>query len=166
MNQALALPDEEDYPQSQPWELKKLKPMHQQVAALLAQGMKNVEIAAICEITPQYITMLLRQPLFKQYVSDKCEAAGVRMEALFEQSVEVIAHTLANGSEGGKLKAARLQLEGTKRLGRNDAPINDGAGATDRLERLAARLIELNARSQTLHPQISEPILDAEFTEK
>jgi hypothetical protein len=150
----------EDYPAETQWELKKLKPIHQQVAALIAQGMPNVQVAKTCGITPQYITMLLRQPLFKQYLNEKCEAVGVRMEALFEQSVEVIANTLQNGSEGGKLKAARLQLEATKRIGRGETAIVDGAGALDRLERLATRLTTLNQRSREV-----TPIVDAEFTE-
>lgn len=156
------VPAEDDYPPVLQWELKKLKPMHQQVAALLAQGMTNVDIARICEITPQYITMLLKQPLFKQYLSEKCEAVGVRLEALFEQSVEVIAHTLKNGSEGGKLKAARLQFEATKRIGRGEVAIVDGAGSIERLERLAARLTQLNHKSR----QVQEgEITDAEFTQ-
>ena len=152
----------EDYPSQLQWELKKLKPVHQQVAALLAQGMTNVDIARIAGITPQYITMLLKQPLFKQYLSEKCEAVGVRLEALFEQSVEVIAETLKNGSEGGKLKAARLQFEATKRIGRGEIAIVDGAGSVERLERLAARLTQLNHKSR----QVQEgEITDAEFKE-
>lgn len=152
--------ESEDYPSQMQWELKKLKPVHQQVAALLAQGMPNVDIARIAGITPQYITMLLKQPLFKQYLSEKCEAVGVRLEALFEQSVEVIAETLKNGSEGGKLKAARLQFEATKRIGRGDVTIVDGAGALDRLERLAGRLTALNQKARE-----DTPIINAEFME-
>ena len=151
-----------DYPPEKRWELKKLKPVHQQVAALVAQGLTNVKIASMCGITPQYITMLMNQPLFRQYLQEKCEAVGVRMEALFEQSVEVIANTLQNGSEGGKLKAARLQLEATKRIGRGEVNIVDGAGTADRLERLAARLIQLNDRSRQVQPEV----LEGEFVER
>ena len=164
MDQALAVPDEDDYPSTQQWTLQKLSPTHQQVAALVAQGMKLVDIAPIVSLTPAYISLLLRQPIFKQFVSEKCEAAGTRMEALFEQSVEVLADTLKNGSEGGKLKAARLQLEATKRIGRNEQPSTDGAGAVDRLERLASRLIQLNTPTTLTEPAL--PILDAEFTER
>ena len=85
-------------PDKPKWELKELKPLHRQVASLLAQGMKNVDIAAICNITPQYVTMLIQQPLVKAYIAEMCEIVGVRMEALFAQSVDVIANTMQNSS--------------------------------------------------------------------
>lgn len=131
------------------WELKKLKPLHKQVASLVAQGAKNTEIAQMLGITPQYVSMLLSQPLVKQYLGEMCDAVGVRMEALFEQSVEVIAETMRTGSEGGKLKAARLQLEATKRIGRPDPTAALGQGNVDRLERLAERLILLQTNVRT-----------------
>jgi hypothetical protein len=127
------------------WEMKKLSPKHQQVAALVAQGMKFVDIAALVDYTPQYITMLVAQPLMRSYIAEKCAIAGTRLEALFAQSVEVIADTMKNGSEGGKLKAARLQLEATKRIGRPDPNAGTGASNVDRLEQLAERLIMLQA---------------------
>jgi hypothetical protein len=125
------------------WELKKLKPNHKQLAALLAQGYKNVEAAAIVGVTPQYITMLMGQKLFFQECQRLASVAGVRLEALTEQSVEVIADTMKNGSEKGKLAAARLQLEATKRIGRPD-PMRGGAEVDpDRLLTLSTRLVEL-----------------------
>lgn len=125
------------------WELKKLKPMHMQVCALLAQGMKNVDIARICSITPEYVTMLLRQPVIKQYISQMSEVAGTRLEALFEQSVEVITDVMKNGSEANKMKAVRLHGELTKRIGRPDPMANSQNVNTDRLEKLAERLLFL-----------------------
>jgi hypothetical protein len=127
------------------WEMKKLSPKHQQVAALVAQGMKFVDIAALVDYTPQYITMLVAQPLMREYIAEKCAIAGTRLEALFAQSVEVIADTMKNGSEGGKLKAVRLQLEATKRIGRPDPNSGLGSSNVDRLEQLAERLIMLQA---------------------
>lgn len=125
------------------WELKELKQKHRDVASLFAQGMKNVEIARMCDITPEYVHMLLKQPLVRAYIADMCEHVGIRMEALFAKSVDVIAETMQNGSEAGKLKAARLQLEATKRIGRPDPNAGLVAGSTDRLEKLAERLIQL-----------------------
>ncbi len=127
------------------WELKELKPMHKQVASLVAQGMKNVEVAQICNITPEYVSMLLRQPLVRTYIAEMCEVVGTRLEALFEKSVEVIAETMKSGSNGDKLKAARLQLEATKRIGRPDPNAGLDRGNVDRLERLAERLISLQS---------------------
>jgi len=127
------------------WEMKKLKPMHMQVASLCAQGLRNVEIAGIVGITPVYVSMLLKQPLVKEYIAEMCEVVGVRLEALFEKSVDVIAETMVNGTEKGRLAAARLQLEATKRIGRPDPNAGMERTGADRLERLANRLIDLQS---------------------
>lgn len=130
------------------WELKKLSPKHKQVAALVAQGMKLVQVGAIVELRPEYISMLLRQPLMKQYIQQMSEAVGTRMEALFEQTVEVIADEMANGSGANKLKAARLQLEATKRIGRPDPSAGGHNTDVDRLTKLAERLLYLQSNQR------------------
>lgn len=157
------------------WELKKLKPMHLQVCALLAQGMKNVDIARICEITPEYVTMLLRQPLVKQEVNRIAEIAGTRLEAMFVQSVDTIAETMANGSHADKMKAVRLQLEATKRIGRPDLSPKGVEDTAGRLEFLAERLVGLlntqklragNETAETVSYKevgVERPVLEATF---
>lgn len=132
--------DDEQQEEKQQWLLKKLKPQHLQVCALLAQGMQNKKVAAAVGVTPEYITMLLRQPLIKEEVMRLSEVAGVRLEGMFTQVVEVIGEALTSGSHSEKLKAGRLHGELTKRIGRYD-PV--GVGTTDgeeRLNRLADRL--------------------------
>ena len=149
------------------WELKELKPMHKTVASLFAQGKKNVEIAAICDCTPQYVGMLLRQPLVKAYISEMCEVVGTRLEALFAQSVEVISDAMTNGTTNEKLKAARLQLEATKRIGRVDPNVSGTGANVDRLERLAERLISLQARARNggTFNEDGTPVEEAELQE-
>jgi hypothetical protein len=127
------------------WILKELKPMHKQVCAFLAQGMKNVDVARLCQITPEYVWMLTQQPLVKQYIAQMSEVAGTRLEAMFEKTVDVLAETMENGSESGKLKAVRLTLEATKRIGRPDPMANSQNVNTDRLEKLAERLLFLQS---------------------
>jgi len=83
--------------------------------------------------------------LVKAYIAEMCDVVGTRMEALFAKSVDVIAETLDKGSESGKLKAVRLQLEATKRIGRSDGIVGLDRGNTDRLEKLAERLIQLQS---------------------
>lgn len=150
MNARLDLDDEDGYGlEVKPeWEMKKLKPVHKQICALLAQGMRNVDIARLMDVVPEYITMLLRQQLIKQEIARISEVAGARLEAMFEQSVDVIAETMQNGNHGNKLKAARLQLEATKRIGRPDPLAGTNVDNTDRLERLAERLTGLLVKSQ------------------
>lgn len=127
------------------WQMKKLKPIHKNVASLLAQGAKNIVISKMLDITPEYVSMLSRQPLMQDYIRQMCAHTGLRLEALFEKSVDVIAETLRDGSESGRLKAARLQLEATKRIGRGDGPPPSGAGSEERLLKLAERLIFLQS---------------------
>lgn len=149
--------------ESSKWQLTKLKPMHKQVASLTAQGLKNKEVASIVGITPEYVSMLLRQPLVKEYVAQMCEVVGVRLEALFEKSVDVIAETLENGSEKGRLQAARLQLEATKRIGRPDPNAGLDRGQGDRLAALAERLLALqsNVRQGKTFNENGQEITDA-----
>lgn len=143
-------PESAAEPQKVAWELKELKQVHRDVAALFAQGMKNVDIAKLCDITPEYVHMLLKQPLVRAYIDEMCEVVGVRMDALFAKSVDVIADTLTNGSEAGKLKAARLQLEATKRIGAG-SQLNVTLPNVDRLEKLAERLIGLQSGVRVGH---------------
>jgi DNA-binding CsgD family transcriptional regulator len=132
--------DDEVVEEKEQWLLKKLKLKHLQICALLAQGMQNKKVAAAVGVTPEYITMLLRQPLIKEEIMRLSEVAGVRLEGMFTQVVEVIGDALTNGTHSEKLKAGRLHGELTKRIGRYD-PV--GVGTTDgeeRLNRLADRL--------------------------
>ena len=149
------------------WQMKKLKPKHKQVASLLAQGAKNIEIAAMLQITPEYVSMLSRQPLMQAYIREMCQHTGMRLEALFDSSVNVIADTLRNGTESGKLKAARLQLEATHRIGRGDGPPQGGTSTEERLLILSQRLLLLQGarRPPGLYNEIGEEITEAEFSE-
>lgn len=152
MNQ-LAVVDHEDYSdeplreveERAQWELSKLKPKHLQICALLAQGFKNIEVAAMVGVTKEYITMLLRQPLIKSEIARKGEVVGQRLELLTEKSCDVIAEAMNNGNHTEKLKAARLQFEVTKRVGRPDPMANIASPDVDRLTRLAERLIQLQS---------------------
>jgi len=152
MNQ-LTLRDQEDY-SDEPmqalteipsWELQQLKPKHLQICALLAQGFKNIEVAAMVGVTKEYVSMLLRQPLIKQEIMRKGEIVGARLELMTEASADAIADTLKNGSAADKMKAARLQFEVTKRIGRPDPMANQVSPDIDRLARLAERLIQLQS---------------------
>lgn len=124
-------------------QLAELSPKHRQVAALLAQGVDRATIATICDYTPEYVTWLCGDPSFRAYLKEMLSVADARLEALFESSVDAIAETLVAGSSEEKLKAARLQMEATRRIGPR-ADTDPGAPpALDRLEKLAERLTGL-----------------------
>lgn len=145
----LAVIDQEDFDPMQateevtPWELKTLKPKHLQICALLAQGFKNIEVAGMVGVTKEYVSMLLRQPLIKQEIAKRGEVLSARFELMTEMTADAMVDTLKNGSHGDKMKAARLQLEVTKRIGRPDPFANSANVPDDRLEKLASRLEHL-----------------------
>ena len=136
-------PDSEDGAESTQWILQKLKPKHKQVCALLAQGMKNVDVAKIVEVTPEYITMLLRQPLIVQELKRLSGIAEVKMESLFPKAVDVMGEVLQAGSNGEKLKAARLVGEFTKRIGSGKGMQGEPTNREERLVQLSERLVGL-----------------------
>lgn len=148
----------EDRPE---WQLQKLKPKHFQICALLAQGMKNVEVAALCGVTKEYITMLLRQPLIKQEIAKKGEVMGQKFELLTEKTYDVMVEAMNNGSHQDKLRAARLQLEVTRRIGRPDPmAVNVNVG-DDRLVQLANRLENLlDTKKGGLYDEAGNPIFE------
>lgn len=131
------------------WELKKLSDKHKEALALVAQGLKLVQVAALVDYTPTYVGMLIRQPLAKEYLREMSEITGARLEAMFEQSVEVIAETMRTGNNSEKLKAARLQLEATKRIGRGDTLTIQTQNPDERFARLADRLVGLLRSART-----------------
>lgn len=125
------------------WQLRKLSPQHKQVAALVAQGVRRELIAAACDFTPEYVTFLQRQPLFIDYLKEMSAAASVRLEAMFDQSVNIVAEAMTVGTIDERLKGARLQMEATGRVGKMQGADKPPPGSDDRLEQLAQRLVGL-----------------------
>lgn len=153
MNAVVPLEDVPEESAKPKWQLQKLSPTHKQALALVAQGMKLVQVAPLVGITPEYLSLLLRQPIAKEYLQEMSEVVGTRLEALFEQSVEVIADTMRDGTPNEKLKAARLQLEATKRIGRGDTLAIIPQSPDERFARLADRLVGLlrSAKGETFN---------------
>lgn len=138
----------EDLEDQLAWTLRKLSPRHKQICALLAQGFKNIEIATVMGVTKEYVSMLLRQLLIQEEIARVCEIAETRLDAMFVQTVDVISDGMSNGNITEKLKAARLQLEATKRIGHGSGIPSPVEGGEDRLEKLANRLTQLLAQKK------------------
>lgn len=122
--------------------LKELSPKHKQVVALLVQGVNRQTIAELCEFTPEYITWLGRQPLCQAYFRELNEFADVRLQALAGKTVDVISEAMDNGSHENQLRAAKLQMEATGRIGRYKEN-QPGKPNEERLIQLGERLINL-----------------------
>lgn len=149
MEQTLAVLEEPPEAEqiSSGWTLRKLSIKHKQAASLLAQGCRRGEIAAVVQLSEEYISFLTRQPLFRAYVKEMGRFSEERLVALFDEAVDVIADTLRNGTEEGRLKAVRLQMEATGRIGRERAG-RDTPSEDDSLNSLADRLVQLMRRKQ------------------
>lgn len=91
--------------------LKRLSEKHKQIASLLAQGLGRSDITKIVKVTPEYVTMLTKQPLFKAHLEQIVAFVDVRMQALYEKSVDVLGNSMLTGSEDTKLRAAQAVLK-------------------------------------------------------
>lgn len=127
-------------PESQGFGLKKLSEQHKMVASLVAQGLKRGEVAALVGFTPEYITMLVKEPIFRQYMQGLLDYAQAQLEASFDKVVDTVNEVLVQGTNEDRLKAARLHSELTGRIGKGDRPQTGTEDTISRLERLADRL--------------------------
>lgn len=128
---------------SSKYDLKELQPKHKQICSMLAQGIGRETIASVVGITPEYVSMLAKQPLVQAYVRDMSVVANLQLEAMFSSAVTAIGDTLQNGNFSDKVKAARLQMEATKRVGSNGTLIHEVVDSNARLTKLAERLLYL-----------------------
>lgn len=152
------------------YQLKELKPKHKNVLSLVAQGVNRGQIAQICDITPEYVSMLCKMPICKQYIAGLNEVVALQLEGMFGKSVEAISDALDNGSVEERLKGARLQLEATKRLGRPADIVPQTSSTEERLLRLSERLTSLIVDRRPVQildasSTYSEGITDASFKE-
>jgi len=96
--------------------LKKLSNKHKQAIALVLQGMSRVEVSEAVGFVPEYVTMLLQQPLAKEHIANVNRALDTQLEGLYEKSVEVIAKGLRHQDPDVALRAAKVQMQATGRL--------------------------------------------------
>jgi hypothetical protein len=153
------------------YDLKELSPKHKQVCSMLAQGHDRATIAAVIGITPEYISMLAKQPLVQAYVRDMSAVANLQLEAMFTSAVTAIGDTLQNGNYSDKVKAARLQLEATKRVGSSGSLIHEVVDSNARLAKLAERLLYLQGHQGQASVEVEEgefsvaPVFPADCSE-
>lgn len=143
------------------WELKELKPWHKNLASMVAQGIDRQTVAACMDCTPEYVSMLARQPKIIEYMRAISDYANLQLESQFEKAVVAIGDTLANGNHKEKMQAARLQMEATKRIGARGGEVGKSEDTVNRLARLAERLLYLQGNGPAAQEQQS--IIDGEI---
>lgn len=108
------------------WELKKLSQKHKNIIALHAQAVSRDDISQAVGCTPEYVSMVVAQPLAREYLKQLNEYMDSRLQAMYGKSVDVIHKGLEGDATDTQLKAARLQLELTGKL-KNDKADNQTA---------------------------------------
>jgi hypothetical protein len=98
------------------WELQKLSQKHKTIVALHAQGVSRHDIGKVADCTPEYVSMIVAQPLAQKYLAELEQYLDSRVKSLYSRTVDVIAGGLDSDDEEVQLKAARLQLEVTGKL--------------------------------------------------
>ena len=126
--------------------LRDLSPKHKQVASLLAQGLGRTEISTVVDFTPEYVTWLCRDPLFKSYLQEMSEFTDARLEAMYAKVGDAIQDGLDNGKPEDRLRAARLHLEVTGRIGNGERPMQAIDESVQRLNTIANRLLALQSK--------------------
>ena len=110
------LPTIRPLPADKTWELKKLSQKHKNIIALHVQNVSRTDIGDMCNCTPEYVSMIIAQPLAKAYLRDVEKYMDSRMEALYGRTVDIIHAGLNGDATDTQLKAARLQMEATGKL--------------------------------------------------
>lgn len=125
-----------------PFQLKELSAKHRLVVSLLVQGVPREVIAQAAGYTAEYVTWLTRQPLVVESIKELEHYADVQLMALAEKRTDAIREVLTSGSNEDRLKAAKLQLEATNKIG-SGRDLRPEPPQGDRLELLAERLVGL-----------------------
>ena len=108
-------------PSKKEWVLKKLSQKHKNIIALHAQAASREDIGNIVGCTPEYVSMVVAQPLAQEYLKGVNKYQDQRLEAMYGKTVDTIFKGMDGKATDAQLKAARLHLEATGRLkGKDD----------------------------------------------
>jgi hypothetical protein len=98
------------------WELKKLTTRHRRIVQLKAAGLDRVSIASMCKCTPEYISMLLAQPLVKEYLNEQHIAIDEDLRDLYAPAVNTIRTMMTSSNDKVALGAATVILKANGKL--------------------------------------------------
>jgi len=160
MSAQLSVPVEEQrVAETGKWELKEIKPWHKHLCSLLVQGLDQVVVAKIMDCTPQYVSMLARQPKLREYMRELSSIAELRLEGQFTKVVTAIGDVLENGNAKEQIAAGRLHAELTKRIGSRAVEESKLVDTNSRLAKLAEKLLYLQGQNGARSP---DDIIDGE----
>ena len=122
-----------------PFVLKKLTQKHKDMAVLSLQGLSREKVGEYCGCTPEYVTMICKQPLVRAFIADIEAHLDLKLRGLYDKSIDAINAGLTSPKVSDKLAAAQLQLGTIGKL--KAAPSDSNQTAEDVV---AAMLIQGN----------------------
>lgn len=131
------------------WELKKLTTKHKRIAQLKVAGLTRDDIAKLCLCTPEYVTMLMHQPLMKNLMDEHHEMINQDLRDLSGSAVNTMRTMMDSPDDKVALTAATTVLRANGKL--NPADIDDRTTAEDVVAKLFAihnSNVQINIDSQ------------------
>lgn len=120
------------------WQLKKLTTKHKRIVALKVAGLSRADIAEACGCTPEYVTMLMNQPLVIAMVEQEQLALDQDLRDLTGEAVTAIRRTIRSGDDAVALRSAELVLKSQGKLTPNE--VKPGETAED----FVSRIMQIN----------------------
>ena len=93
-----------------PFVLKKLSQKHKDMITLSLQGLSREKVGEYCGCTPEYVTMICKQPLARAYLADIEAHLDLKLRGMYEKSINAIDSGLTSPKVSDKLAAAQLHL--------------------------------------------------------
>ena len=106
-----------------PFVLKKLSQKHKDMVMLSLQGLSREKVAEYCGCTPEYVTMINKQPLARAYIADLEGHLDLKLRGMYEKSIDAIKDGLNSPRVSDKLAAASLHLE---TIGKRTPRVDEG----------------------------------------
>ena len=126
-----------------------LTPTEKLALVHLASGRTKKYITTKLRLSQEKLNKLMLRDDSRQFVAELTHGAHLQMEALYVKSVDAVRETLEKGAYPDKIKAARLQMESTRRIGAMTAPSQGVVDVEARLVDLAHKLVDLNRQSKS-----------------
>jgi len=104
-------PPETPAPGPKQWILKKLTSKHREIISLRNTGISREDVGRLCNCTPEYVTMLIKQPLAQAYLLELQEEIKQDLRGLSGKAVQRVSKTLESGDDRAGLRAAEIVLE-------------------------------------------------------
>ena len=110
-----------------PFILKKLTQLHKDAAVLSLQGLSREKVAEFCGRTPEWVTLICKQPLVKAYIADIEAHLDMKLRGMYEKSIDAIGAGLNSSKVSDKLAAAQLHLGTIGKLKSNNVEGRESA---------------------------------------